>query len=140
MTYEERKEAIKVIKKTKKLEYASDLHKYTFREILCGILTGAGIAAYISLKATENIVNIESLPINGYLEEAGFWVREELLPKLRNFPELWETIKGNNGLEHFVAGLTSLLAATGIWQMIKKHNVKEEKRKATNEAIRSVGN
>ena len=125
MTASERKIAIKEIRSAKKVEYGRDLHYYTFKQILCAVLAGGGIASYIALKATEPIVNIEALPFTGYVQEASEWVRTVFIPKLRDFPELWEAIKGNNGLEHLTAGLTALIAGTGIWQTHKKATLKK---------------
>ena len=139
MTTEERRIAIKEIKEAKNLEYNSDIHKYTFKQILCGVLTGAGIASYIALKATENIVNIEALPFNGYFQEASDWIQTVFIPKLRDFPELWQAIKGNNGLEHLTAGLTAVIAATGLWQSHKKAQLKQQKSTEIRTEIKGLG-
>ncbi len=139
MTSKERKIAIKEIRSAKKMEYGPEIRKYTFKEILCGVLAGAGIAAYIAQKSTENIANIEALPLNGYVEEASIWIKNVFLPKLRNFPELWQAVKGNNVLEHFTAGLTALLAGTGLWQRHKKMKLKNEKAEETRKEISGLG-
>ena len=139
MTTEERRIAIKEIRAAKKEEYGHDLHKYTWKQILCGILAGGGIATYVALKATEPIVNIEALPLEGYTQEASLWIKQVFLPKLRDFPQLWKAIKANNGLEHFVAILTSLIAGTGIWQTALKGKLKKQRDAETREEIKGLG-
>ena len=139
MNAAERKIAIKEIKSAKKDEYGSELHKYTFKQILCAVLAGSGIATYIALKATEPIVNIEALPLDGYVQEASEWVRTVFVPKLRNFPELWEAIKGNNGLEHLVASVTALITGTCFWQAHKKATLKKQRDAETREEIKGLG-
>ena len=139
MTASERRIAIKQIKAANKDVYGPEKRNYTWKQIISGILAGGGLAAYIALKATEPIENIKALPINGYVQESSHWINEVFIPKLRNFPELWEAIKGNNWLEHFTAGITGLLAGASIWQGYKKAQVKREERAANKEAIKDLG-
>lgn len=139
MTAAERRIAIKEIRRNKKLEYGPDMHKYTFKQILCAVLAGGGVAAYVALKATEPIVNLEALPMNGYVQEAVEWVKTVFIPKLRNFPELWEAIKGNNGLEHLTAGVTALVAGTGLWQSHKKAELRRQRDAEAREEIKGLG-
>ena len=139
MTRAERRIAIKEIRAAKKLEYGHELHVYTFKQILFGVLTGAGIASYIALKATEDIVNLEALPLNGYIQEASIWVKNVFLPRLRNFPELWNAIKGNNGLEHLVAALTAAVAGVEVWQTAKKIQLKNERDHEIRSEIKGLG-
>ncbi len=138
MTAAERRIAIKEKKEMINEEYNPELHKYTFKQILCAVLVGGGIAAYVAMKATEPVVNVEALPLQGYIQEAEHWVREVFIPKLRDLPALWEAIKGNNWLEHLIAAVTATIAGTGIWQSHKKHLLKREKNAEIREQIRGL--
>lgn len=139
MTFEERKNAITEIKQLKKFENQETLSHYTSKQIWCGIFAGLGVASYIVLKSTEPIANIEALPIEGYIQETSIWVRNELLPKLRNFPELLETLKINNGLEAFTASITALLAGTSAWQIHKRASLKRKMSREVSEEIKALG-
>ncbi len=138
MTAAERRIAIKEKKEIINEEYNPELHKYTFKQILCAVLVGTGIATYVAMKATEPIVNVEALSMQGYIQEAEHWVREVFIPKLRDLPALWEAIKANNWLEHLTAAVTGIIAATGLWQGHKKGKLKQERNAEIREAVRGL--
>ena len=139
MTGAERKEAIKAIKSNNNDIYNPEINKYRIQQIITGILAGGALVAYIVQKGVEPIQNIQDLPFEGYIQETRIWLQTKFFPNLRNFPALWETIKGNNGLEHLTAALSGLLTTASLVNRHKKIKEIKERNAANREEIRNLG-
>ena len=87
----------------------------------------------------HNMAKVETLPLDGYVQEAVDWVKNVFVPRLRSLPEIWNTIKGTNWLEHLTAALTGLCAGAGVMATVKKAGVRNEMREEVRKDIRGLG-
>ena len=104
-----------------------DKRKYSFKVVTGGVVAGALLVGFIATKSTEELMNPEDLPINGWIDFAKDYL-DNCFKSLKGTTNttIWDCLKPENDLE---TALIGLFAGTKIWQYVqvaKKNKVKKE--------------